>query len=274
MGRVTYDEQLRKRTVGYSFNLVHLDQPTAIDDIQRLLIAKIVTTIRELENGLDPAEQRRIEKVYIGKTYIATKREQGRYGKLIPFNPRDPDTWLMTGINSRHNAHRKKDYGRDGMVVLCAITNETMTEGCRVNHEQYALAVEQKLLHHYLITHPDSKVANDTFATGREGDHEGYVIYMTFTYAPRASASASSSTSSTSGGGGTTATSGTATSGTATSGTATSGTATSGTGTASASTSSSTSGGGDTTVTSATSGAGVTAAKDKDERTKKKRRTK
>ena len=85
------------------------------------------------------------------------------------------------------------------MVVLCAIVNETMTEGCRVNHEQYTLAVEQKLLHHYLITHPDPRVANNTFATGGEGDdHKGYVIYMTFKYVPVAGTGASATT----GGGG------------------------------------------------------------------------
>ena len=51
--------------------------------------------------------------------------------------------------------------------------------------EDLALAMEQKLLHHYLLSEsPDSRVVNKSFGTGREdnGKSIGYVIYMAFSY--------------------------------------------------------------------------------------------
>ena len=123
MGRVTYEQLRRRAAKGYAFNLEPLGTAVPIERITELLQEKIATTISDLENGPDPAQYRRIEKVYIGKTYISTKKEEPRPHTEITFEPHDPDTWKVDGISSRYNAHSRKDYGRDGMVVLCAIVS-------------------------------------------------------------------------------------------------------------------------------------------------------
>ena len=71
-------------------------------------------------------------------------------------------------------------------MVLGAITRETMPERCRgrVHQEDFALAMEQKLLHHYLLSHPDPRVVNDSFSTGQltKDKCSAYAVYMAFRY--------------------------------------------------------------------------------------------
>ena len=70
------------------------------------------------------------------------------------------------------------------MVVLGAITKQTMPERCRdrVHQEDFALAMEQKLLHHYLLSHPDPRVVNESFSTGQVTKDKcyAYAVYMAF----------------------------------------------------------------------------------------------
>ena len=72
------------------------------------------------------------------------------------------------------------------MVVLGAITKQTMPERCRdrVHQEDFALAMEQKLLHHYLLSHPDPRVVNESFSTGQVTKDKcyAYAVYMAFRY--------------------------------------------------------------------------------------------
>ena len=104
----------------------------------------------------------------------------------MTFNPLNHHTWKKNGISSRWGSHKHEDYGRDGLVVLGAITKQTVPERCRdrVHQEDFTLAMEQKLLHHYLLSHPDSRVVNDTFTAGRppERNHYAYAVYMAFSY--------------------------------------------------------------------------------------------
>ena len=45
------------------------------------------------------------------------------------------------------------EYCRDGLVVLAAVIKDAVPQQCRheVHQEQYALALEQMLLHHYKL---------------------------------------------------------------------------------------------------------------------------
>ena len=90
----------------------------------------------------------------------------------------------MKGISDRWREHHRRDYGRDGLVVLCVTTRETVPERARMSQEDLALAMEQKLLHHYLLSHPDPRVVNETFTAGHLAQHNyhAYAVYMAFRY--------------------------------------------------------------------------------------------
>ena len=135
-----------------------------MEAIKQKLIAELESTVRELELHSD----RTIAKIYIGKTFIQRRKKGGGRG-YQNLNPLKHHTWKKNGISSRWHVHKHEDYGRDGLVVLGAITKQTMPERCRdrVHQEDFALAMEQKLLHHYLLSHPDPRVVNESFTAGQ-----------------------------------------------------------------------------------------------------------
>ena len=164
---------------GYSFNLVDLGIGTPISTMEQMLIAQLESTVEELERRSDMI----IGRIYIGKTYIPRRRTPG--GGFVPFECLNSNTWRMKGISDRWREHHRRDYGRDGLVVLCAITRETVPEGSPMSQEDLALAMEQKLLHHYLLSHLDLRVVNETFTAGHLAQHNyhAYAVYMAFRYA-------------------------------------------------------------------------------------------
>ena len=163
----------------YSFNPADLSGQRETEDIKQKLIAQLEDTVRELELQ----SERTIAKIYIGKTYILLRKKPG--GGYLKFDPLKHHTWKKNGISSRWQDHKKQDYGRDGLVVLGAITRETMPERCsQVHQEHFALAMEQQLLHHYRLSHYDPRVVNETFsteATTTKGCY-AYAVYMAFRY--------------------------------------------------------------------------------------------
>ena len=175
-----FEQLCQGRIKNYSFNLADIESERKVKHIKRKLVKQLESTINELELHSD----RRIGKIYIGKTFIQRKRKPG--GGFMTFNPLNHNTWEKNGISSRWGSHKHEDYGRDGLVVLGAITKQTVPEKCRdrVHQEDFTLAMEQKLLHHYLLSHPDSRVVNDTFTAGRppERNHYAYAVYMAFSY--------------------------------------------------------------------------------------------
>ena len=179
MGGVEYDDLLRGAR-NYACNPADLTTETEVEGIKGMLMAQLEQTVQDLETQSD----RTIAKMYIGKTYMQRKR---RPGGFRTFDPDDHKTWKKNGISSRWGDHKKKDYGRDGLVVLGAITRQTVINTCggqcRVHQEDFTLAMEQKLLHHYLLSHRDPRVVNETFATGKTTRRSiAYAVYMAFSY--------------------------------------------------------------------------------------------
>ena len=176
IGGAEFELLCRGTVRNYSANPADLSGQTEVKAVKKKLIAQLEDTIKalQIESG------RKIAKIYIGKTYQR-------------FYPLKHHTWKKNGISSRWGEHKHKDYGRDGLVVLGAITRETMPERCRgrVHQEDFALAMEQKLLHHYLLSHPDPRVVNETFTTGQATKDKchAYAIYMAFRYEGEASSS-------------------------------------------------------------------------------------
>ena len=180
MGGVDFEQLCQGGIRNYSFNLADIRSEEEVKQIKRKLVNQLESTARELEFHSD----RTISKLYIGKTFIQRRRKPG--GGFMIFNPLKHHTWRKNGISSRWGSHKHEDYGRDGLVVLGAITKQTVPKKCRdrVHQEDFTLALEQKLLHHYLLSHPDSRVVNATFTAGRppERNYYAYAVYMAFSY--------------------------------------------------------------------------------------------
>ena len=184
-GRVEFSQLCTGSVRGYSFNLVDVGIGTSIISMEHIMIRQLEDTVRELQHF----SGRRIARIYIGKTLIPRRRRRRRRrapgGEFMPFHCMNPNTWRMTGISSRWRSHHRQDYGRDGLVVLCAVTRNNVPEGSTTSQEQLALAIEQRLLHHYSIDHPDPRFVNETFTTGHLAQHNyhAYAVYMAFRYA-------------------------------------------------------------------------------------------
>ena len=179
-GGVDFDLLCRGDIQSYSFNPVDLTGERNVKQIKRKLIQQLGETVKALEFHSD----RKIANIYIGKTFVKQKRKHGR--GFQTFRTSDHHTWKKNGISSRWRDHRKQDYGRDGLVVLGVLTRQSLPKECsrRIHQEHLALAMEQKLLHHYLLSEPDSRVVNETFTAGNldHGKSFAYAVYMAFSY--------------------------------------------------------------------------------------------
>ena len=182
VGGVPFETLCRGGVQSYAPNLARIGEETEVEDAEQILYTQLIDTVEELEMA-DPECRRKIGQIYIGKTYVARLKRQRRFQ---PFDPNDYNTWKKVGISSRWSDHKNQDK-RDGLVVLGAVTRKTMPKRirCRVHQEDFALALEQKLLHRCILSrHNDSRVVNKTFMTGRPSKYRyiAYAIYMAFSY--------------------------------------------------------------------------------------------
>ena len=145
----------------------------------------LINKIDELFQDLELQTERRVMKYYIGKTFIKQRKRPNNRKMFVKFDPMDPYTWKKNGISSRWGCHKKMEYGRDGLVVLAAVTEDAVPQQyCHeVHREQYAVALEQMLLHHYKLEIGDQRLHNDTFTSaGPDGGKSiAYAIYVVFT---------------------------------------------------------------------------------------------
>ena len=142
----------------------------------------LIELVEENLSTLKEEKGRNVKEFYIGKTYVQKHKRRS-------FDPMDPGTWRKDGISNRWRFHKKKSYGKDGLVVLAVVDREAVPSKCRgkIHQELYALALEQQLLHHFMIEDPDDRIANETFSTGRTEKKSsiGHAIYMTYTLAEK-----------------------------------------------------------------------------------------
>lgn len=101
---------------------------------------------------LEREKGKNIEKFTIGKS-TTNKGDSD-------FNPLDFTTWghgdYKTGVWSRWTDYKQKTY--NGLVVLCAITKELLPEKSMLsNIENYAYALEQRLIKYYAYEEKDIK---------------------------------------------------------------------------------------------------------------------
>ena len=176
-------EVVAKGNKTYTEYLVDLRKETDIDIVRNRLISHCDETLRLLKQK----SSRKVEEFYVGKTYIKRKKyPQGR--GLEMFDPMDPNTWDKSGISKRWGIHKKEHYGKNGMIVLTAITKEALLHRHQGNkeslphQEQYTLALEQMLQHHYKLKENDPRFVNNTFTSGGcdGGNSFAYAVYIAF----------------------------------------------------------------------------------------------
>jgi len=181
-GGADYDELCKGVVQYYSFNLCDLDGYEEVRDVVDVLYRQIVATTDDLQIGSD----KRIGRLYIGKTYVNANKRQ-------VFDPMKLNTFRKTGISNRWKKHKNEDYGRDGMVVLGVITREIAaslefeddpkgTYHWCSKQEKCALKIEEKLQYHF---RNDGRFPHRTYRRGRTtegGGAIGYVIYLCFSY--------------------------------------------------------------------------------------------
>ena len=169
LGGCTFDELCNgvENYVCDSSCLVRLERTFDVDTAVKCLCKKLEDNIQELEMN-----DRVVKSFYIGKTYIKKRRKRG--GGFQRFDPMDPTTWRKKGISSRWGKH--KSQGRHGLIVLTAVTRNTIPTN---NQQEYALMLEQRVLHHYRIINEDPRLQNDTFSEGKRGEtSHGYALYV------------------------------------------------------------------------------------------------
>lgn len=174
-GGINFDILAGGVSKGYSFRLVDLNHKT-FDDATASLLENVNNTLQDLETQ----SGKEIESFCIGKSYAGKKRTEPVFKQI------DANTWTKRGVSSRwRNKYSKEEY--DGLVVLAAVTRkmtEKVTNINKWNQEQYALALEGRLITHFAFQKNDKRLANKTLAGGAEqgGLSAGYVIYVAYKY--------------------------------------------------------------------------------------------
>ena len=173
-------------------NLIDIDGEAfpKIKKAARRLISHAEKCLGEIDLQRSPEDK--VVKFYIGKASIHRRKKAGRKkagsAKYVSFDRSDRNTWKKTGISSRWSDHKKKSYGKDGMFVLAAISRKSLPPQCRQtgkskrHQEDYALALEQSLIHHFMFNKADERLENKTVTSGRLDGRKSiaYALYVAF----------------------------------------------------------------------------------------------
>lgn len=186
-GGATYDDLLRGEVKYFAPNLVRLYDienrrkvPFPFKKSVETLRTRVDDTLRELESNTGKT----IEEFTIGTSHARRKKS------VRNFDPCDFTTWkLDDGVNGCwRKTYKNKEY--DGLVVLCAITGDQLTERVRglreENHlfdqEHYAIALEQSLLQYYAYVEEDGRLGNGSFNLGNLGSPYAGVVYVAYKF--------------------------------------------------------------------------------------------
>ena len=152
---------------------VHVGREWECSEAERLLTNKV-------DEIKDEIGKRRLSEYYIGKTFVNAIEGQR-------LNEEDPRTWDLEGINRRRGDPRYEGY--NGLIFLTVIKT---VRGRNFLHEDFALALEQRLIHYCKIDRNDGKIKNPTFQEGQRREargqrevKQGYAVYMAVKIRPR-----------------------------------------------------------------------------------------
>ena len=131
-----------------------------------------------VDNIIERIDQRgELTDYYIGKAFVDQEGQN--------FNQGNPATWNLAGING-HWVTRWEEEGYNGLIVLAVIGRDEFNHD-HSDYQDFALALKQRLIHHYWIDRDSGTIRNDNFREGLRGDrgqqerdqqHRGYAVYM------------------------------------------------------------------------------------------------
>ena len=160
-------------------------EATSIDKAGEMLIKHVNKCLERIER----CRRKKVQHMYFGKTSIQCRT----FKKIIevPFDRLKEYTWEKKRIRSRWKDHSKSkdgrlNYGKDGMVVLAVISEESLPQCCqgdsRYHQEDYTLALEQRLMHHFMFNKADQRLFNPTVTAGKSDKKKSiaYAVYMAF----------------------------------------------------------------------------------------------
>lgn len=186
---VTFDDLLRGER-GYAPRLVQLRQQpgTAIlfQESHEMLIEAIDSDLELLQIY----NKKPIKQFTIGKSYACVH-------KRFDFDPCNFKTWRLNGgVNGRWGEYKKDKY-YDGLVVLCAVTRDMIAKQKEAtarnlpqrnplfSQQNYAIALEQHLIHHYAYVRWDPRLENNTLHIGRQSaEYKAGVVYVAYKFGP------------------------------------------------------------------------------------------
>ena len=152
-----------------------------VDQTIKKAAKQVRNTIRQCIKELESGEEQKLKHFYIGKTFVRRHQKHSQ-----PFDPRDTSTWTVKGVYSRYYTHSKQHYGKDGLIVLVVVTEESIPEECSRNWyikepEEYALILEKRMIEYYLEREDPRLFNESTEPGGTDGGRSvAYVIYMAF----------------------------------------------------------------------------------------------
>lgn len=137
--------------------------------------------IKKVDEIKDKIGKKKLSEYYIGKTFVDAK------GRNL--DEKKPDTWNLDGIKGRFRDHRYVGY--NGLIFLTVIKT-VRGDHYKFTHQDFALALEERLIQYYKIDKNDRKIKNENFKEGKrgkqadegderhEGDkrHDGYAVYI------------------------------------------------------------------------------------------------
>ena len=143
---------------------------------------KLAKHIEDCIKAIEVGKSRKVQQFYVGKTHTHKKKRRERFDRM-KFS-----TWrLSDGVSKRFRKHRSNGYGRDGLVVLTVVTRDAIPScvvrnKAIVKQELYALALESRLIQHFLIEKDDPRIVNKSFDSGgKDGNKSiGYPLYMAY----------------------------------------------------------------------------------------------
>ena len=144
-------------------------------------VGKLREAAEKLIDSIEETAMMPIEKFTIGKSY-------SRQMKNRHFDPTNFKTWIKKGLKDRWDSEYKIQ-GYNGLVALVGITRELlpldMKKG-RHRHslqdqQQYALALEQQLIHYFLFMANDRRLGNKSLEPGAYAlNPYAGVVYLAF----------------------------------------------------------------------------------------------
>ena len=125
------------------------------------------------------ADNANIKMFYIGKTFV-----DGKDGKVEATNTKE---WITDGgLGARYYNHRVEPYGNLGILIVAlvkhsSIPKQCITDGYIVDHEGYALRLEESLIKRFREK-KDKRLANEFTKSGGQANqpHNASLVYLAY----------------------------------------------------------------------------------------------